>query len=247
LRFASGSVHSTIYFPKVKAFHIALPALPEQRRIVGVLDEALDAIGIAKTNAEKNLQNARALLEGHLRDTLRKGGAGWIDTTIGSQLRLQRGFDITKAPQKPGSVPVVSSGGIKSFHETAMVKAPGVVIGRKGILGNVFYVDDDFWPHDTTLWVKDFNGNDPRFVYYFLMNLDTAEFDSGAANPALNRNQLHPIRVLWPPLSRQHKIAQRIDAMVEKAKHLESIYRRELAALDTLKKSFLHQAFSGQL
>ncbi len=160
---------------------------------------------------------------------------------------LQRGFDITKTQQRPGDVPVVSSGGIKSFHDTAMVQAPGVVLGRKGTLGKVFYLEHDFWPHDTTLWVKKFNGNDARFVYLFLTSLDVSQLDSGAANPALNRNQVHPIKVQWPPISQQKAIAEALDRLAHETKRLESIYQRKLAALDELKKSLLHQAFTGQL
>src|SRR5438445_6846139 len=106
-----------------------IPPLPEHRRIVGILDQAFAAIATAKANAEKNLRNARALFESHLQSVFTQRGKGWVETTIGDQLTLQRGFDITKDQQKEGSVPVVSSGGTKSFHDTAMVKAPGVVIG----------------------------------------------------------------------------------------------------------------------
>ena len=91
--------------------------------------------------------------------------ADFFDTTIGEQVTLQRGFDITKKQQRFGNVPVVSSGGISSFHDEAMVKGPGVVLGRKGSLGTVFYINEDFWPHDTSLWVKDFKNNNSRFVY----------------------------------------------------------------------------------
>ncbi len=95
----------------------------------------------------------------------------WQDCTLGDICTLQRGFDITKNDQDSGPYPVVSSSGIKSFHREWKVKSPGVVIGRKGTLGTVFYLDMDFWPHDTSLWVKDFKGNHPRFIYYFLKNL----------------------------------------------------------------------------
>ena len=91
----------------------------------------------------------------------------WMSTTIGEQVTLQRGFDITVKEQRAGKIPVISSGGLSSYHDTAAVNGPGVVIGRKGTLGKVFYLDSDFWPHDTTLWVKDFHGNDPKFVFYF--------------------------------------------------------------------------------
>lgn len=247
LRFSSGAVHQTIYFPEAKAFHICYPARPEQRRIIGILDEAFEGIAAAKANAERNLQSARALFESHLQSVFSQRGEGWVHTTVGEQLMLQRGFDITKDEQSKGEVPVVSSGGIRSFHDKAMVKAPGVVISRKGTLGKAFYLETDFWPHDTTLWVKDFKGNEPRFVYHFFTGLDVKRLDSGAANPALNRNQVHPIEVEWPPISRQKAIVATLDALSAETQRLVSIYERKLAALEALKKSLLDQAFSGKL
>jgi type I restriction enzyme S subunit len=96
-----------------------------------------------------------------------------------------------------------------------MVQAPGVVIGRKGTLGKVFYLENDFWPHDTTLWVKDFKGNDPKFVYYFFTGLEVKSLDSGAANPALNRNQVHPIKIDWPLVTQQKIISSKFDLLCE--------------------------------
>lgn len=129
-------------------------------------------------------------------------------TTIGEQLTLQRGFDITKKEQSAGDIPVVSSGGISSYHNQAKVKGPGVVLGRKGSLGTVYFLDEDFWPHDTTLWVKDFKGNNPRFVYYFFkgMSGELKKMDVGAANPALNRNHVHPLIIEWPNKNLQDRI-----------------------------------------
>ena len=140
----------------------------------------------------------------------------WRTTTIGEVLTLQRGFDITRAQQRPGSIPVVSSGGISSYHDTPMVKAPGVVIGRKGTLGKTFYLSEDYWPHDTTLWVKDFKGNLPRFVYYFFTQLDVMGLDVGSANPTLNRNHVHPIQVRWPSHRDQDHIAAVLGALDDK-------------------------------
>ncbi len=185
----------------LKSIEISFPPLPEQQRIVGILDEAFDGIATAKANAERNRQNTRALFESHLQSVFTQRGEGWVETTIGEQIMLQRGFDITKEQQRPGDVPVVSSGGIKSFHDTAMVQPPGVVIGRKGTLGKVFYLENNFWPHKT----------------------------------------------FWPPISRQKLIAQQLDSLYEQTQRLESIYQQKLAALDELKKSLLHQAFTGEL
>jgi len=244
---STGSAQGGFNATKLAALSIPVPSLADQQRILGILDEAFEGIATAKANAEKNLQNARALFESHLQSVFTQRGLGWVRTTIGDQLTLQRGFDITKDEQNEGDVPVVSSGGIKSFHNKAMVQAPGVVIGRKGTLGNVFFFEGDFWPHDTTLWVKDFKGNDPRFVYYFFTGLDVKKLDSGTANPALNRNQVHPIDVDWPPISRQKAIVATLDALSNETQRLATLYERKLAALEALKKSLLHQAFTGLL
>ncbi|MDQ2043317.1 restriction endonuclease subunit S [Pseudoalteromonas sp. 20-92] len=129
------------------------------------------------------------------------------DTTLGEVLTLQRGFDITKKEQTLGSVPIVSSSGISSFHNESKVKGPGVIIGRKGTLGTSHFIKQDFWPHDTTLWVKDFKGNDPRFISYYLKSLKLENFDTGSSNPTLNRNHLHKIKIVFPELKIQKKIA----------------------------------------
>lgn len=166
----------------------------------------------------------------------------WKPTTIGEQITLQRGFDITKAEQRAGTVPVVSSGGISSYHDSAQVKRPGIVIGRKGTLGTVFYLEGDHWPHDTTLWVKDFHGNDVRFVYYFLRYM-TDEFlslDVGSANPTLNRNHVHPLTIDWPTsIDEQRAIARVLGALDDKIE----LNRRLNATLEGLARAVFRSWF----
>jgi len=142
----------------------------------------------------------------------------WSATTIGEQVTLQRGIDITKAEQRVGTVPVISSGGVSSYHDTPAASGPGVVLGRKGVVGSVYYVESDYWPHDTTLWVKNFHGNAPRFVYYFFrwMAPQIAKMDVGSANPTLNRNRVHPIEVRWPSVPEQHAIAHILGTLDDK-------------------------------
>lgn len=142
----------------------------------------------------------------------------WVDCKWGDVVTLQRGYDITKNEQvQTGSVPVVSSGGIASYHDKSMNDGPGVVIGRKGTLGRVHYIDGEFWPHDTTLWVKDFKGNHPRFVYYALKSLDPVNLNVGSASPTLNRNHVHPLPVRWPTTySQQEAIAEVLGALDDK-------------------------------
>ena len=157
--------------------------------------------------------------------------ADFFDTTIGDQLTLQRGFDITKKEQVPGDVPVVSSGGVSSHHNEAKVEAPGVVLGRKGSLGTVFFLEENFWPHDTTLWVKDFKNNNPQYVYYFFLNMSEQlkRMDVGAANPALNRNHVHPIEIRWPLRPTRPPAGRTARAVRRAAHHRRTLSRHDAA------------------
>ncbi|WP_138443011.1 restriction endonuclease subunit S [Sinomonas susongensis] len=123
---------------------------------------------------------------------------GWKVVRASDLCRLQRGFDITEATRVAGSVPVYSSSGISYFHARAAVQPPAVVTGRKGLLGRVFYVDEPFWPHDTTLWADDFNGNDPRFVAAVLAAFHLERLDAATSVPTLNRNNLTAYEVMIP-------------------------------------------------
>lgn len=245
---ASGTTVSIVNKSKFNRIVINLPSLPEQKRIVSILDEAFAAIDRAKEIAQQNLANARELFESYLNRVFTDKGEGWEESTVGDQLTLQRGFDITKKQQRVGDIPVVSSGGVKSHHDTAMIEGPAVILGRKGSVGSVFFLDRDCWPHDTTLWVKDFKGNSPLLIYYMFRGLDLKTLDSGAANPALNRNNVHPITISWPTNEAdQNQVAARLKKLESRAKDSGAVYEAKLAALDELKQSILQKAFSGQL
>lgn len=162
-------------------------------------------------------------------------------------ITLQRGFDITKKDQRTGTIPVVSSGGVKSFHDEVKVAGPGVVVGRKGSIGSVHFVEEDFWPHDTTLYVKDFKGNDPRLVSYLMRGLKLAELDTGSANPSLNRNLVHPMGIRWPAGMDQNDIARRLYAVEGHALSLANVYRDKINELAAIRQSILQKAFAGEL
>ncbi|MDE2967367.1 MAG: restriction endonuclease subunit S [Chloroflexota bacterium] len=142
--------------------------------------------------------------------------AGWHDTTLGEVLELKRGYDLPKRDRASGSVPLVSSSGITDTHSEAKVPGPGVVTGRYGTLGEVFYIEDDFWPLNTTLYVSDFKGNDPRFISYFLKSLDFFAYSDKAAVPGVNRNHLHTAPVRIPPLDEQRRIAHILGTLDDK-------------------------------
>ncbi len=136
----------------------------------------------------------------------------WQDQKLGEVITLQRGFDITKKEQIDGPYQVISSSGFNSTHTEYKVKGPGVVIGRKGSLGTVHFTEQNFWPHDTTLWVKDFKDNYPLYVYYFLKTLRLENYDVGASNPTLNRNHVHKLDVSIPGVKTQQEIASILSA-----------------------------------
>lgn len=132
---------------------------------------------------------------------------GWDRKPLGEVLTLKRGYDLPSRLRTPGPVPVVSSSGVTGSHNEAKVTAPGVVTGRYGTLGKVFFMDRDFWPLNTTLYVEDFQGTDPRFANYFLQTIGVERYSGASAVPGVDRNVLHRIDVDVPPVSTQRKIA----------------------------------------
>lgn len=124
--------------------------------------------------------------------------SGWKHCTLGDVVTLQRGFDLPQKQRRDGTVPIVSSSGITGYHCVSKVAAPAVVTGRYGTLGEVFFLDQDCWPLNTTLYVRDFKGNDPRFISFFLKTLGLERYNGAGAVPGLNRNYLHTLEVSVP-------------------------------------------------
>ncbi|WP_341665332.1 hypothetical protein [Vibrio sp.] len=124
----------------------------------------------------------------------------WKSERMINAFELQRGFDLPRQSRKFGSVPIVSANGGTEVHDTAKVTAPGVVTGRSGTLGNVFFIEEDFWPLNTTLWVKNFKAFTPIYTYFFLSNLNLSEYSTGSAVPTLNRNDVHDDFCVIPTL-----------------------------------------------
>jgi type I restriction enzyme S subunit len=141
----------------------------------------------------------------------------WREMKLGEFLVLQRGHDLTDGERRAGSVPVFGSAGMNGTHDTALAKGPGVVVGRSGAsFGQVHFSPTDFWPHNTSLYVKDFRGNDPRFTYYLLKSIDFSGYNSGSAQPSLNRNFVYPIVIETPCPEVQRTIARVLGAMDDK-------------------------------
>jgi type I restriction enzyme S subunit len=136
----------------------------------------------------------------------------WRASRLGDVLTLKRGHDLPDSQRQDGDVPVVSSSGITGRHSESKAKAPGVVTGRYGTLGEVFYVEEDYWPLNTALYVTDFKGNHPRFVAYFLQGVLRNYQSDKAAVPGVNRNVLHELKVRSPDTKAQERIADILSA-----------------------------------
>ncbi|MFA0626573.1 restriction endonuclease subunit S [Vibrio sp. 10N.222.49.A3] len=135
-------------------------------------------------------------------------GSEWIQSELGDVIELKRGYDLPKTKRIDGNVPVISSSGHSGFHNEVKIKSPGVVTGRYGTIGQVFYIEEDFWPLNTTLYVKDFKGNDPLFIYYYLKTVSYKDYTDKGAVPGVNRNDLHRAKVLLPKCPKyQNKLA----------------------------------------
>jgi type I restriction enzyme S subunit len=131
----------------------------------------------------------------------------WHACRLGDVITLKRGHDLPEGQRQDGEVPVVSSSGITGYHNEPKAKAPGVVTGRYGTLGEVFYIDQDYWPLNTALYVTDFKDNHPRFVAYLLENVLRNYQSDKAAVPGVNRNVLHDLKVRCADPTSQQKIA----------------------------------------
>jgi type I restriction enzyme S subunit len=141
----------------------------------------------------------------------------WKSMRLHDFVTLQRGHDLTESERHPGNIPVYGSFGMSGFHNAAKAKGPGVTVGRSGAsFGVVNYCPVDFWPHNTALYVIDFHGNDEKFAYYYLKNLDFTRFNSGSAQASLNRNYIHPMEVKIPPLPTQLAIAYILGSLDDK-------------------------------
>ena len=165
----------------------------------------------------------------------------WTIGELGEFITLKRGYDLPHQKRKAGGVPIFSSSGISGIHDKAMVKAPGVITGRYGTIGQVFMADEDFWPLNTTLYVENFHGNNPRFIYYFLKTLEWEKFTSASAVPGINRNTVHKEVIRLPDTTTQGKIALLLKTFDDKIDVNEQINDNlQQQALSVFRKAFIN-------
>jgi type I restriction enzyme S subunit len=255
------------------AFKFQLPPLPEQQRIVGILDKAFEGIAIAKANAEKNLQNVRALFESHLQFVFTQRGKGWVNAKLGVIChKITDGTHITPNYVKDG-IPFLSvkdlTRGFIDFSDTRFISVAEhefLTRNSKPVRGDILYtkvgttgiaqvvdVDDKFSIFVSVALLKPkhnlvFNLYLEHFLNAPYAREQARKRTRGMANKNLVISDIKEIDVYFPKaLDEQRTIVAKLESFSAETQRLESIYQRKLAALEELKKSLLHQAFSGQL
>jgi type I restriction enzyme S subunit len=268
LRFASGAVHSTIYFPEAKAFHICLPSITEQQRIVRILDEAFEAIATAKANTEKNLQNARALFESHLQGFFAQRREAWAKSKLGAVAVVQSGGTPLVSEKKywGGDIPWYSSGELNATLTTdperqitgeGLENSNAKMFPRGSLLIGMYdtaalkmsILDRDGAFNQAIAGVKP---NDRANLEFVLYAITAAKSElllerRGVRQKNLSLEKIKNIAIPIPSLQEQRAAVTHLKSALSETRSLGSIYQKKLLALENLKKSLLHQAFTGQL
>jgi len=261
----TGAAIKRIILRDVKLATIPLPPLAEQQRIVGLLDEAFEGLATAKANAEKNLQNARALFESHLQSVFTQRGPGWVETTLGEIGKISMCKRIFKEETTAvGDIPFYKIGTFgkepdafipsQTYNEyRAKYSFPekgAVLISAAGTIGRRVRYDGEpaYFQDSNIVWIE----NDERQALndYLYHCYGACDWNStkGATIPRLYNDNLRRISIGFPKsLQEQRRIVVQLDELSEETQRLARLYERKHAALEVLKKSLLHQAFTGEL
>lgn len=167
----------------------------------------------------------------------------WIIRSIGDFAPLQRGFDLPSRLRVDGLYPVIYSNGFVNTHIEYKVKGPGIVTGRSGTIGKVHYVDQNYWPHNTSLWVTKFNEVDPKFIYFLFSKIGFERFSSGSGVPTLNRNDAHSFKIQFPKsIDEQQKIVTALSDTDALISELEKLIEKKQA----IKNATMQQLLTGK-
>ena len=270
-----GTAQQNVSTKDLVEIQIPIPPLPEQQRIVGILDEAFEGIATAKAAAEKNLQNARALFESHLQSVFTQRGKGWVEKSFeevaGADCSLSYGI-VQPGDEYLDGMPVVRPtdlttkvirlSGLKRIdpklaggYKRTTLQGGELLLCVRGSTGIVSIAAPELVGANVTRGIVPIRFNRsflmPEFGFYLLsagpVQSQIREKTYGTALMQINIRDLRIISLSFPPLKEQETIAAKLDSLHDETQRLASLYQRKLAALEALKKSLLHQAFSGQL
>jgi type I restriction enzyme S subunit len=270
--FQKGASYPAVTDGEVRSQVIPVPPLPEQERIVGVLDEAFDDIATAKANAEKNLQNPRDIFQSYLQSVFTQRGPGWVERRLTDVCeKITDGTHQTPTYHDKGVIFLssrnVTSGKINwddikyidhkqhvEMHKRVAPRPNDILLAKNGTTGVAAIVDRDvtFDIYVSLALLRAKNEILPQLLLYFI-NSPVAKHQfnkrlKGIGVPNLHLEEIREVVISFPnSLTEQKAIATKLDDLLEETQRLEFIYKQKLAALDALKKSLLHQAFTGEL
>ena len=215
---SAGGLSPRVKWKYLAAFEFPFPPLERQEEILQILkkiDECITYINDIYLKAEKLLKIIRysLLSYGIKKNNLKESTSKWVEKKFKNFATLQRGFDLPEQKREPGEFPIYASTNIVGKHNEYMVEAPGVITGRSGTIGRVAYSEQNYWPLNTVLFVKDFHGNLPKFVKYFLESFHLERFATGTGVPTLNRNIVHKEKIKFPPIEEQKVIVIMLDKL----------------------------------
>ena len=246
---------------------IAFPPLPEQRVIAVFLDREtakIDSLVAKKERLIELLQEKRAALISRavtkgldpnvpMRDSgvewLGEIPAHWEVTQLMRMVTFQRGHDLPSDVREDGNVPVISSSGTSATHSRAIARAPGIVTGRYGTIGNFYLTYEDYWPLNTALYSIDLHGNEPRFLQNMLSHLSPLFllYASKAAVPGVDRNDIHEVHTVAPPIAEQCAIAVYLDREMAKSESLVIKVNEAIEHLNELRAALISAAVTGRI
>jgi len=249
----SGTSIPQLTVPMIKDYKIPIPPLPEQKRIVSVLDKCFTAINKAKANAEKNLKNAKELFESYLHGVFESGK--WEKkklNQISKNLDSKR-IPITKNKRNSGNIPYYGASGIVDYVADYIFDDNLLCISEDGanLLARTypiaFSITGKTWVNNHAHVLKFPNLTIQKFVEIYINSIKIDEYVSGMAQPKLNQAMLNKIPIPIPSLPEQQSIVRQLDSLKAKTQKLETVYNKKISDLEELKKSILQEAFRGQI
>lgn len=235
---------------EVMGFDFPLPPLPEQKRIVAILDEAFAAIAAAKAAVEKNLQNARVLFESHLNEVFTRKGKGWVEKRLGEICQIKTGKKDVNQGNPNGKFPFFTCAAAHTFSDSYSFDTEALLVAGNGNVGQVSYYSGKFEVYQRTYVLSGFKEVSAKYLFRVLdkrLSATVSKQKLGNTMPYIKMGMLTDYLVPIPPPIDQVRIADELDALSAATTRLAAHYARKLELLEELKKSLLHQAIAGEL
>ncbi len=246
-------------------YRFSVPPMPEQKAIAAFLDEKTGKIDslLAKLKRQKELLTekrtaliTRAVTRGlNPNEAMKETGIEWLPQVpehwevkrLKSAIYLQRGHDLPLDKIVEGKYPIYGSNGVIGYHKDYTSNAPSLTVGRSGSVGEIHYIEEDFWAHNTSLYAKKLTRTIAKYAYYILKTLDIKAVSSGSAVGTLNRNLVHALYFTFPPLPEQKEIIEYIDTQTAKIDLLQSKTDKQIELLKEYRTSLITSAVTGQI